>query len=120
MAIVLITIGTFNSLLVFIGLSEYFFFFFCVLGVFIIRARATELRKISDFDPTSKPYRTWTVNPMVFLVLSGTFVLRGVVANMLQGLALGSVIAGGWVIFRWKFAGGLPVRRISGREELQP
>ncbi|KAF2666913.1 amino acid transporter [Microthyrium microscopicum] len=96
MAIFYVVVGTFNGLVVFVGIAEYFFFFFCVLGVFVIRARRAR---------NSEPhlYQTWTINPLIFITLSSLFVIRGLVANPLQGVALCAVSLVGWIVFWIRF-----------------
>jgi L-type amino acid transporter 6 len=77
------------------GLSEYFIFFFCVVGIFVIRAR-----KRAASEP--EIYRTWTWNPVIFTIVSGLLVLRGIIANVLQGAAILTVLTVGWV-FYWMY-----------------
>ncbi|TLD27924.1 large neutral amino acids transporter small subunit 1 [Venturia nashicola] len=88
-------LGTFDQLLVFVTLSEYLIFFFCVVGVFILRARPRAVE-----DP--EPYRTWTFNPVLFTILSGILVIQGVMANVFQGFAMVTVLAIGWA-FYWLY-----------------
>ncbi|KAE9970604.1 hypothetical protein BLS_004850 [Venturia inaequalis] len=88
-------LGTFDQLLVFVSLSEYLIFFFCVVGIFIIRARPRAVE-----DP--QPYRTWTFNPVLFTIISGLLVLRGILANIFQGFAMVVVLAVGWA-FYWLY-----------------
>ncbi|KAE8452143.1 hypothetical protein EG329_001610 [Mollisiaceae sp. DMI_Dod_QoI] len=74
-----IVFGTFSFLLTFIGIAEYIFLFFAILGLFILR------RKPEIGEPIP---RTWNINPIVFCVCSAFIVLRGVITDPLQGLAL--------------------------------
>lgn len=108
-----ILVGTFDSLLTFIGMSfaaisglsvtahkfwphlgitEYLFLFLSVLGIFILRRRQDGLK--------SHPYRTWTINPACFCVFSSYIVVRGVITNPFQGLAIVVLILIGSGIFR--------------------
>lgn len=91
-----VIVGTFNGLLIFVGLSEYLIFFFCVLGIFIIRARG-------ERGSEPQTYRTWTLNPVIFISVSFLLVLRGVIANALQGVAILVVIIMGWILFTLRF-----------------
>lgn len=61
------------------GIAEYVFLLFAVLGLFILRQQP-ELR-----EPVP---RTWTINPIIFCVCSAFIVLRGVITDPFQGLAL--------------------------------
>jgi solute carrier family 7 (L-type amino acid transporter), member 6 len=112
-----VIIGTFSSLLTFIGMSfpppplrltptnlatlnpgisEYLFFFFAVLGVFVLRKRAL---------PSEAVPRTWTLNPIIFCVFSGFIVLRGIITDPFQGLAVFVCVGVGWVVRRWRGTG---------------
>lgn len=51
-------------------------------------------------DPQA--YRTWTFNPVLFTILSGLLVLRGIIANIFQGLAMLTVLTIGWA-FYWLY-----------------
>ena len=75
------------------GISEYFFFLLSVMGLFILRRNT---------DSTSQ-YRTWTINPVTFCLVSGFLVVRGLLTDPLQGAALFTLIAIGWLIFRLRF-----------------
>ncbi|MCJ1353905.1 MAG: Y+L amino acid transporter [Icmadophila ericetorum] len=88
-----VLIGTFDSLVTFVGISEYFFFLLSVMGLFILRRNT---------DSTSQ-YRTWTINPVTFCLVSGFLVVRGLLTDPLQGAALFTLIAIGWLIFRLRF-----------------
>ncbi len=64
-----------------IGLAEYVFFLMSVVGLLILRRR--------DVDPRATPrYSTWVGNPVIFSIVSGLLVLRGVLTDPLQGLAI--------------------------------
>lgn len=106
-----IAIGTFNGLITFVGMyatfmprlywpvrptgiSEYFFFFLAVLGI-------SRLRSIKPEDPYS--YRTWTFNPVIFCLVSGFLVLRGIITDAFQASAIFILIIAGWFIFKHWF-----------------
>jgi L-type amino acid transporter 6 len=94
-ASVYVLIGTFGALLTFAGrssqtssiviltmsqgITEYLFFFFAVLGVFILRTRSHREEAI---------HRTWSLNPVIFCFVSGFLVVRGISTDPLQGLTL--------------------------------
>ncbi len=63
-----------------IGLAEYVFFLMSVVGLLVLRRRD---------DPRATPrYSTWVGNPVIFSIVSGLLVLRGVLTDPLQGLAI--------------------------------
>ncbi|CAJ2507733.1 Uu.00g089190.m01.CDS01 [Anthostomella pinea] len=78
-----VAIGSFNGLVTFIGLSDYFFFMMSVSGILI-------LRKADRHKPTGSAhtYKTWIGNPIIFSFVSGLLILRGVITEPLQGLAI--------------------------------
>ncbi|KAI9769565.1 MAG: Y+L amino acid transporter [Geoglossum umbratile] len=105
-----VLIGTFSALLTFIGITEYLIFFLTVLGVFRLRA----LHQGDGFSPPSsdntnrekrEPYRTHTLNPVIFCVTSVILVTKGVVTDLRQGLAILLFIVCGWVFYSWKSRG---------------
>lgn len=96
-ACIYVITGTFNGLVTFIGISEYFFFLFAVFGIYIIRRRQTERGQ------ASLSYRTWTGNPIIFTVVSAFVVTRGVITDYIQGIILATVMGIGWITFRIKF-----------------
>jgi len=44
-------------------------------------------------------YRTWTLNPVLFVFMSGLLVLRGIFANFLQGIAILIVFMVAWIFY---------------------
>jgi hypothetical protein len=110
-----VMIGTFTFLITFIGMfvpisrcfcadrwaegvSEYLFFFFAVCVVFVLRRRPGHLKP---------DHRTSSFNPVIFCVVSGFLVLRGIITAPIQGIAL--IIC----IFL-----GLVVRKFLGQGEI--
>ena len=78
----------------------YFFLLLCTIGVIVIRIRGKadgSERRLTD--------RTWIGNPIIFSTVSGFIVLRGILNDYLQGLAIIVVLAIGFVIFRIRFRG---------------
>jgi hypothetical protein len=61
------------------GVSEYLFFFFAACGVFVLRRRPGHLKPDN---------RTFSFNPVIFCVVSGFLVLRGIITAPIQGIAL--------------------------------
>jgi hypothetical protein len=66
------------------------------LGIVVVRSKATA---------STASYRTYTFNPVVFCVVSGFLVVRGVITDVLQGVAIFSVGALGWLVYRRFFRG---------------
>ncbi|KAI1341999.1 large neutral amino acids transporter small subunit 1 [Xylariaceae sp. FL0016] len=93
-----VAIGSFNGLVTFVGLSEYVFFMMSVLGILV-------LRKGESHGPTgsSPSYRTWIGNPIIFATVSGLLILRGMIQEPLQGLAILFVGLLGLVVFYKRF-----------------
>ena len=106
LATVYIIMGTFRSLLIFIGITEYLVFIVTVLALFRLRIRPPPVAPASP-PPTIKAtaaaiYRVNTVNPVIFCVLSALLVGRGVVTEPAQGVALIVVFGVLWVVWQWK------------------
>jgi solute carrier family 7 (L-type amino acid transporter), member 6 len=100
--------GTFRGLLTFIGITEYLIFILTVLALFRLRLRPPPPA------PSSSPsiklgsatiYRTNTVNPVVFCVLSVFLVARGVVTEPAQGGAIIAVVVVVWALWLWRGGG---------------
>ena len=86
-------------------MTEFSCYFSSVLGLFFLRAR--EARK--QTEPSIRQ-PTWTGNPIIFTVVSGMLILRVVITQPLQGLAILSVQLLGLVVFysRFGFRGPRP------------
>ena len=102
-----ISIGNFDSLVMFVGtaiyylqwaqsliltisqgISDYsFFFFFAVLAIFALRRCET---------PLDGSYRTRSFNPVIFCIFGGFLVTRGVITD----LAILFLTVVGWAVFR--------------------
>lgn len=111
-----IIIGTFNGLVTFIGnlrvvplcssfmprlircsgISEYFFFLFCTVGIFVIRHRERTT------DRVRQRYQTWSGNPVLFSMVSGFIVIRGMITDFAQPLAIAIVCVVGWLAYSLK------------------
>jgi L-type amino acid transporter 6 len=76
------------------GIPEYLFFFLAVLGLYKIRKETG----------SEQLYRTWTINPCTFALVSGLLVLRGVISDPAQGGAIALLITVGWVVFGIQFS----------------
>ncbi|KAI3392901.1 hypothetical protein diail_4988 [Diaporthe ilicicola] len=122
-----IVAGGFNGLVVLIGLAEYTCFLAAVLGLLLMRSREryeasrrhSGLSRNGDRNSnngssirstSSHPsrYRTWIGNPVVFSSVSAFLILRAVVTDPFQGLAIllvaGSGVAGFSMRFGWPWA----------------
>ncbi|KAF4980654.1 hypothetical protein FZEAL_3403 [Fusarium zealandicum] len=80
-----ILFGSFRALLTLNGLGEFSFFFLTVLGAIILRYREPGLHR---------PYRTFFINPLVFVVVSGFVVVRGALFAPVQAI----IIIVNWVL----------------------
>jgi amino acid transporter len=80
-----ILFGSFRALLTLNGLGEYSFFFFTVLGAIILRYREPDLER---------PYKTFSINPIVFVIVSGFVVVRGAIFAPVQALVIIAI----WVL----------------------
>ena len=76
---VFITVGTFNSLITFIGLAEYTFAFLTVAG--LLRLRRTQPKLL-------RPYKPPTLIPLVFTIIAGLLTLRGILFAPIQAALL--------------------------------
>ncbi|KAI9769479.1 MAG: Y+L amino acid transporter [Geoglossum simile] len=101
-----IMMGTFRDLLTFIGIVEYFVFILVVLSLFRLRRHPPSSLLHSptfvDFNPPATVYRTHTLNPVVFCVLSAFLVVRGVLVEPKQGAAVVVMLGVGWGVWLWK------------------
>ncbi|KAI9858091.1 MAG: Y+L amino acid transporter [Trichoglossum hirsutum] len=137
--------GTFSALITFVGISEFLFFFFTVLGIFRLRtiarannadskessaitsSRSSPFSSLSSSRSSSpcfstpsdsgddhnakihrhrRGYRTWTLNPLIFCLVSMCLVVRGVIEEPAQGLAIAGFVACGIGAWRWKMRSG--------------
>ncbi|KAF5608210.1 B(0 +)-type amino acid transporter 1 [Fusarium subglutinans] len=74
-----ILFGSFRALLTLNGLGEYSFFFLTVLGAIILRYRELDLER---------PYKTFSINPVVFVLVSGFVVVRGAIFAPVQAVVI--------------------------------
>lgn len=72
-----------------------------MLGLLLLRRRETH--QLSQAVHPSSNYNTWIGNPIIFTVVSGLLILRGVMSDPLQGLAIGFVALSGVAVFYLKF-----------------
>lgn len=90
------------------GLAEYTCFLAAVLGLLIMRSRErygvgrsqdghSRDSGLLDRSRSSRPsrYRTWIGNPVVFSMVSAFLILRAVVTDPFQGLAIALVVGSG-------------------------
>jgi hypothetical protein len=95
---VYIVFGTFDGLLTFVGITAYLFYMFAIGGIFIIR------RNESERAANPGRLRTGLWNPIIFIICSAFIVVRGVISNLLQGLALCTLALVVFVIFKSRFS----------------
>ncbi|KAF5012373.1 hypothetical protein FDECE_1600 [Fusarium decemcellulare] len=79
LATLYILFGNFRALLTLNGLGEYSFFFLTVLGAVILRYREPDLHR---------PYKTFSINPVLFVVVSGFVVVRGALFAPVQAIII--------------------------------
>lgn len=80
-----ILFGSFRALLTLNGLGEYSFFFLTVLGAIILRYREPGLER---------PYKTFAINPLLFVLVSGFVVVRGALFAPVQAIIIVAI----WVL----------------------
>lgn len=84
------------------GMSEYAFFLLAALGLFILRRRRREVSS-PHTRPSTYTYRTRTCNPVIFCLFSTLILVRGVVTDPSQGLAVFFLTLIGWAVFKRRF-----------------
>jgi amino acid transporter len=86
-----ILFGSFRALLTLNGLGEYSFFFLTVLGAIILRFREPALQR---------PYKTFAINPLLFVLVSGFVVVRGALFAPVQAIIIVAIWALGVVFYK--------------------
>ncbi|GKU08801.1 unnamed protein product [Fusarium langsethiae] len=86
-----ILFGSFRALLTLNGLGEYSFFFLTVLGAIILRYREPDLER---------PYKTFSINPIVFVIVSGFVVVRGAIFAPVQAVVIMAIWVLGLVFYK--------------------
>jgi hypothetical protein len=102
---VYILTGTFHALLTFIGITEYLTFILTVLALFHLRLHPppSPPSPLLAVKPTAATiYRTNTVNPVMFCMVTVFLVAKGLVAEPAQGGAIVGVLGVGWGVWRWR------------------
>ncbi|KAF4483534.1 large neutral amino acid transporter [Fusarium agapanthi] len=92
-----ILFGSFRALLTLNGLGEYSFFFLTVLGAIILRYREPYLER---------PYKTFSINPIVFVLVSGFVVVRGAIFAPVQAIVILVIWALGIAFYKIPSASG--------------
>ncbi|KAF3025589.1 Y+L amino acid transporter [Neopestalotiopsis sp. 37M] len=92
-----IVFGTLDSLISFVGITAYLFYMLAIAGIFIIR------RNESDLAANSGRLRTGSWNPIIFVICSAFIVVRGVLSNPLDGVALCTLALVVFAIFKTRF-----------------
>ena len=92
LAVVFVSSGTFESVLVFAGFTLALNSFVTVLGVFVLRWRQPELER---------PYRTfgYPITPLIYLGLTGWTLVFVLVARPIEGLFGLAVITAGLLVY---------------------
>ncbi|CAN8105770.1 unnamed protein product [Discula destructiva] len=111
-----IMMGSFNGLVTLIGLAEYSCFLVTVFGLLVMRRReAKRSSQAAEIHHTAAPnYRTWIGNPLIFTSVSAFLVLRAIITDPLQGLAILSVAASGLLAFHLRFGLQSLLKRSTG------
>jgi solute carrier family 7 (L-type amino acid transporter), member 6 len=99
-AAIYVVMGTFNGLITFVGISEYFFWLLCAVGLLILRRKVSSPGKRLNSSNVSFGYKTWTFNPVIFTCFSSLVVLRGMISDPLQAVAIVGVMGVGWAIWQ--------------------
>jgi len=86
-----ILFGSFRALLTLNGLGEYSFFFLTVLGAIILRYREPDLER---------PYKTFSINPIVFVIVSGFVVVRGAIFAPTQAIVIIAIWVLGLIFYK--------------------
>jgi hypothetical protein len=81
------------------GIAEYFFFLMSVLGILVLRKAERQNRPRA----TTAKHNTWIGNPIIFAFVSSLLIIRGIIAEPLQGLAILIVGLFGLAIFYIRF-----------------
>ena len=101
-----ILMGTFRSLVVFIGLTECVIYILTVLAVFRLRKNPPSLSPQAPSPPMVSPptaiYRTNTANPYLFCFVGSVLVGRRIIVEPYQGGALIVVGLVLWVLWLGK------------------
>jgi solute carrier family 7 (L-type amino acid transporter), member 6 len=83
-----------------IGLAEYTFFLLSVVGLLLLRRN--ERRGLGRAANTTS-YSTWIGNPLIFSTVATLLIVRGVMTDPLQGVAILIVTLLGLAVFYFRF-----------------
>nr|UJH94615.1 Bat1 [Starmerella bombicola] len=83
-------IGEFKQLVAFYGAAGYSFYLLTVVGLLILRFREPDLRR---------PFKAWLIAPILFILLSGTLLLRTALSHPLLMLTVIGFISAGIPLF---------------------
>lgn len=83
--------GSFRALLTLNGLGEYSFFFLTVFGALILRRREPNLHR---------PYKTFLINQLLFVLVSGFVVVRGSLFAPVQAVIMVAIWLLGLAFYR--------------------
>ncbi|OLN84951.1 Y+L amino acid transporter 2-like protein 1 [Colletotrichum chlorophyti] len=93
-----VAVGSFNGLVTFIGLAAYMIFFSSAVGLILLRRRDIQPSTVKNAE-----YSTWLINPIIFSLISGLLVVRGVISDPGQGAAILLVAVFGVAFFSLRF-----------------
>ena len=83
------------------GIAEYTFFLLATVGIFILRRRPPPRHNTITTPTTNNvPYRTYTIFVIVFCTFATCLVVRGVITDPMQGVAICVLGLAAWIVFR--------------------
>lgn len=96
-----ILVGTFNGFIVFGGIATSMFNLLMVAGLF-------KLRRANKEGDATLPltYRAWTVNPVLYLLITLIVTLAGMAAHPYLSVAVLAFVVMGYLVYRATFARG--------------
>jgi amino acid transporter len=105
LASVYVLVGEFGTLLTFVGVAGYSFYFLTVLGLIVLRVKEPNLER---------PYRTWISTPIIFCCVSLFLLSRAVFAQLLQTVIVVAFVVAGIPIYYWRIRGRGKSKRERG------
>ncbi|KAI1817448.1 large neutral amino acids transporter small subunit 1 [Poronia punctata] len=106
-ASVYILFGSFRGLVTFKGISEYSVYAFTCLSALLSQKNLDDkesslLLGHNTVTQAAKPYKTYVANPVIFLIVSTTLVVRGIITEPWIGIGLASAVVVGRIAYFWK------------------
>ena len=86
------------------GIAEYTFFLMATVGIFILRRRYPPHHNTTTTTTTTTnvPHRTYTFIVIIFCIFATCLVVRGVITDPMQGVAIFVLGLLAWIVFRRK------------------